>query len=255
MASQKKVSEILKDIPAGTFSMKRLSSLERAEPTIGKKALKKLSQHPLSAALGATAAMGIVLKPEEFQYLVLEKMGEAELADILSNETLVFHKTASFHHTDIEFIKEAVDSSISLLRDVVKERTVFGEPFVLRTAAPSEAPKNPLPTPSPVEHSLLDKISAAYNGYRWSLMMKLSEASEMVESDSRLREAVLGDGLVNMFSKTASRSPLITRDSVAYMMGAHFSDRSVLSNAAVVDAIAESNKDFLNGEGFSAQGF
>ena len=112
-----------------------------------------------------------------------------------------------------------------------------------------------LPTPSQVEHSLLDKISAAYNGYRRSLMVKMSQATEMVQSDPKLREAVLGDGLVNMTSKTASRTSVATRDSVPYVMGTHFSDRSLLSNTAAVNATAESNKDLLNDGEFSAQGF
>lgn len=86
-------------------------------------------------------------------------------------------------------------------------------------------------------------------------MMKMSQAAEMVQSDPRLRESILGDGLVNMFSKTASRVPVVTLDSVSYMMGAHFSDRGLLSNTATAEAIAESNKDLLNDGEFSAQGF
>jgi len=251
--SQNKLSEILKDIPAGTFSMKRLPGMEKKEPTISKKKLEKLSSYPLSAALGATSAMGFVLKPEEFQHLVLMKMGEVELADHLHRDGLVFRKVASFHHTDVEFVKEAVDGTLPLLQDMVKERTAFGESFILRSMHSEESMKNPLPTPSPVEHSLLDKISAAYNGYRRSMMMKMSQAAEMVQSDPKLREAVLGDGLVNMFSKTASRTQVVTHDSMSYLMGAHFSDRSLLSNAST--AIAASNKDLLNNGEFSAQGF
>lgn len=254
-SAQEKFSEMLKSIPAGTFAMKRLSGVEKKEPTISKKKLEKMSSHPLSAALGATAAMGIVLKPEEFQHLVLSKMGEAEFADELSKSNQVFRKVASFQHTAIEFTKEAMADVVPLLEDVVSERTAFGEAFLLRSVSSEEASKNPLPTPSPVEHSLLDKISAAYNGYRRSLMMKMSQAAEMVQSDPRLRESILGDGLVNMFSKTASRTPVVTLDSVSYMMGAHFSDRGLLSNPATAEAIAASNKDLLNDGELSAQGF
>ena len=114
--------------------------------------------------------------------------------------------------------------------------------------------KMTLPTPSLVEHSLLDKISAAYKGYRRSLMVKKSQATEMVESDPKLRDAV-GDGLVNMFPKTASLTPVVSCNSVAYMTGTHFSDRSLLSNTATASAVAASNKDLLNDGEFSAQGF
>jgi hypothetical protein len=253
--AHRKLSEILKDIPAGTFSMKRLSGIEKKEPTISKKKLKKMSAHPLSAVLGATSSMGFVLKPEEFQQLVLLRMGEEGLADQLHRDNQVFQKVSSFHHTDIEFTKEAVAEVLPILEDMVKERTAFGESFVLRSMQGEESAKNPLPTPSPVKHSLLDKISAAYNGYRRSLMLKMSQASEMVQNDPKLREAVLGDGLVNMFSKTASRTQIVSSDSMSYLMGVHFSDRSLLSNTAMVDAIAASNKDLLNDGEFSAQGF
>lgn len=199
--------------------------------------------------------MGFVLKPEEFQHLVLTKMGEREMADELLHGNTVFRKVASFRHTDVEFSKEAISDTIPLLQDLVKERTAFGDAFVLRSLSSGDESKKALPTPSPVEHSLLDKISAAYNGYRRSLMMKMSQATEMVQSDPKLREAVLGEGLVNMFSKTASRTQIVTHDSVAYLMGAHFSDRSLLSNTAVADAIAVSNKNLLNDGEFSAQGF
>jgi hypothetical protein len=254
-SAHRKLSEILKSIPAGAFSMKRLGAMEKKEPTISKEKLEKLSEHPLSAALGATSALGIVLKPEEFQHLVLTKMGEVDLADSLSRNNQVFRKVSSFHHTDVEFTQESIEKALPVLQDLLKDRTAFGSSFVLRTASSGEELKNTLPTPSPVEHSLLDKISAAYNGYRRSVMVKMSQATEMVQSDPRLREAVLGDGLVNMFSKTASRTQIVTRDSVSYLMGAHFSDRSLLSNTAIVDVIAASNKDLLNDGEFSAQGF
>jgi len=253
--SHKKLSEILKDIPAGSFSMKRLPGMTKKEPTISKKKLEKMSAHPLSAVLGATSAMGFVLKPEEFQHLVLTKMGESDLADRLSLSNEVFRKVASIHHTDVDFTQEAISDTLPLLQDLVKERTAFGDSFALRSVSSGGELKKALPTPSPVEHSLLDKISAAYNGYRRSLMMKMSQATEMVQSDPKLREAVLGDGLVNMFSKTASRTSVVTHDSVAYLMGAHFSGNSLLSNTAVVDAIAASNKNLLNDGELSAQGF
>ena len=240
--AHKKLSEILKDIPAGSFSMKRLGGVEKKEPTISKHKLEKLSAYPLSAILGATSAMGVVLKPEEFQQIVLTKMGENELASKLYRDNLVFQKVASFTRTDVEFVKEAMEEVLPLLRDSVKDRTAFGEFFSLRSMSSEGPSKNTLPTPTPVKHSLLDKLSAAYNGYRRSLMMKVSQAAEIVQSDPKLREVVLGDGLVNMFSKTASRTPIVSNDSMAYLMGAYFSDRSLLCSTA--DEIAVSNKDF-----------
>ena len=251
-ASHRKLSEILKNVPGGSFAMKKLQGLEKKEPTIPAAKLKKMSAHPLSAVLGAVSSMGFVLKPEEFQHLVLTKMGEAEAADDFLRHNQVFQKVASVSHSLIEFDEDARKTVVPLLSDLVKDRTAFGSSFLLRTASFEKEAKNALPTPSTVKHSLLDKISAAYNGYRRELMMKMSQATEMVQSDPKLREVVLGDGLVNMFAKTASAAPIVTHDSVAYMTGAHFSDRGLLSTTAVAEAIAANNHGLLTDEDPSA---
>lgn len=250
--AQRKFAEILKSVPSGSFAMKKLQGLEKKEPTIPAAKLKKMSSHPLSAILGAVSSMGFVLKPEEFQHLVLTKMGEMAAADDFLRHNQVFQKVASVSHSLIEFDEDARKTVVPLLSDLVKDRTAFGSSFLLRTASFEKEAKNALPTPSTVKHSLLDKISAAYNGYRRELMMKMSQATEMVQSDPKLREAVLGDGLVNMFAKTASASPIVTHDSVAYMTGAHFSDRGLLSTTAVAEAIAANNHGLLTDEDPSA---
>jgi hypothetical protein len=134
------------------------------------------------------------------------------------------------------------------MTSVIKERTAFGGAFALRLDQWFGDSKKVLPTSSPLDDSLLDKVSAAYNGYRRSVLMKLSAATEMVQSDPRLREAVLGNGIVDMFSKQASTSPVLTLDSVAYLMGAHFSDRSRFTTTDVAEAIAVGNHGLLEEE-------
>jgi hypothetical protein len=78
--------------------------------------------------------------------------------------------------------------------------------------------------------------------------MKLSQATEVVESDPQLRETVLGDGLVNMFSKQASSTPTLSIDSMAYLMGAYLEDRSLLSNTGIATAMVVSNPSLLSEE-------
>lgn len=51
-----------------------------------------------------------------------------------------------------------------------------------------------------------------------------------------------------MFSKTASTPPVVDLDSVAYLMGAHLSDRALLNNTAVARAVAVSNPWLLEKE-------
>jgi hypothetical protein len=97
-------------------------------------------------------------------------------------------------------------SKVCYSRLVKESRSGLDQPLRLRIMKTSSV-KKLLPSQTRIEHPLLDKISAAYNGYRQNLMMKMSQAVEVIHSDPQLREAVLGSNLVNMFSKTAS-SPM-----------------------------------------------
>ena len=244
-ASQK-LGTIIKEVPAGPFAMKRLKDVEESEPNIPTDVLDGLSDHPLPQSLGSLLLMGIVLKPHEFQRVVLKRMGEDELADDFSSANKVFKPSSSFSPTDVDpGSSELVKNLVSKVTDLIRSRSAFGEPFQIRVMISSSGRKIPLPTPTPVEHPLLDKISTAYNGYRRDLLMKLSQATEVVESDPQLRETVLGDGLVNMFSKKASAAPTLSTDSVAYLMGAYLEDRGLLCTTAVAQAMAVSNPSLL----------
>ena len=244
----KKLAEIIKDIPAGSFAMKRLPELEREEPSIERDDLDSLSKLPLPSVLGAGSSLGMVLKPHEFQRMVLMRMGEDDFANSLSQANSVFRPVESFDEIHIDCngeIDGCLGHAISQLTKYVNERSAFGVPFTLRLTFKSRGGKKNLPTPTPISHPLLDKISSAYNGYRRNFLMKMSQVEESIRSDPRLREVVLGDGLVNMFSKTASTSPVITLDSVAYLVGAHLSNRNLLTNTAITDAVAVMNEGLL----------
>ncbi len=248
-----KLGEIIKEVPAGPFSMRRLKEMEKTEPDLPDHVLDSVSRHPLSSGLGSLAVMGIVLKPHEFQRVVLKRMGEDELADSCSSSRNVFKSGDSFDDslkvdTGSSESKDALRDLLPRLAEIIKSRTAFGGAFQVRIAISGSNRNLPLPTPTPIAHSLLNKLSAAYNGYRRELLMKLSQVTEVVESDPQLREIVLGDGLVNMFSKKASVTTTISTDSVAYLMGAYLKDSSLLCNTALAEAIAVSNPSLLSEE-------
>ena len=128
---------------------------------------------------------------------------------------------------------EGVEKAMEMLKAYVQKRGAFGQPFSIRVHLHRDTSKVPLPTQTTIRHPLLDKLGAAYNGYRRAVLTKLSQATEVLQRDPRLREAVLGEGLGTMMSKTASSSPLLTLDSVVYMMGAYLEDRRLLQTTAV----------------------
>lgn len=236
-AAHSKLSEIIKSVPSGIFATKKLPEVEKREPDISHSDLDQMAEKPLSSVLGSISRAGIVLKPHEFQHLVLRRMGEDGLLDELNDKHKVFRQVDQFSDTKIDGIDEAIDSVFALLKRYIKERTSLGSSFQLRIMISGDRVKNALPTRTPIRHSLLDKVSAAYNGYRREFLEKLPQVVDSVKSDPKLAEAVLGDGLRMMF-KTASSS-IISADSVQYILGAHFQDRNFLT--ASVAGAATSN--------------
>ncbi len=227
-----KISEITKTVPAGAFSMKALPSLEKDEVTISRSALDEMAEHDLGSACSTATMMGIVLKPQEFQRMVLVRMGEEELADELDSKRQVFRQSSDFDGS-LKIDKEKFNPLIkNILSSVIGSRSGFGAPFQMRVIRISTGPKKTLPTETAIDHPLLDKVASAYNGYRRALIEKLSQAEEVIMNDPKLREEVVGDTLVNMFTKTASQS-IFAPDSMSYFAGVHLQNRDLLSDVSV----------------------
>ena len=243
--SGKKISDIVKRVPADSAGMKTLDEVEKREPDITEEDLDILAQKRVQDTLSAVSRLGMVLKPHEYQHLVLKRMGEDDLLDTLNREHKVFRPVPSFDFGGLGGKGEdRLDQVFSLLKKYVRERTALGTPFQLRVLISGRGAKNALPTRDAVEHPLLDKVSAAYNGYRRSLLKKISQVVEAIRSDPKLRATVLGEDLGTMFSKTAS-SDILTSDSMKYLLGAHLRDRSVLCNDAVAGAAVLEHEDLF----------
>lgn len=236
-AAVNKVSEIVKNVPTGTFAMKQLPAMEHGEPDLP---LDALRHKPLGSVLSTMGSMGMVMKPREFQTMILIKMGHADLARKLTANNQVFSQVHGFNDSvPLDF--DAIDQEVKeTLIPYLEKRSAFGIPFQMRKLAHQK----PLPTPTPIRHSLLDKIAAAYNGYRRNLMMKLSQATDATKRDPQLRELIMGESLVSGFSKTASVSPIVP-NSVEYFVGAHLQDRGLLSNNTVAKLVAVSNQELF----------
>lgn len=228
--AQMKVGEIIKTIPAGGFAMKRLES---SEPTIPKDILNDVAaKHDVGTACSTAGMMGIVFKPSEFQRIVLIRMGEKELADDLSTSNSVFRPSQNFDDS-VSVDKELLSQDLMrVLSGLVSSRSGLGAPLRDRVVQLSISNKKSLPTEFPVDHPLLDKMGAAYNGYRRNLLQKLSQAEEVIQNDPQLRDAVVGNSLVNMFMKTAS-APIVSLDSISYFAGVHLQNRDLLFNTSV----------------------
>lgn len=228
-SSKNKLGEIIKEIPSQGDSVQKISPLERFEGDLPNSILDRLASFPFGSVLGASGASGIVLKPREFQRIVIMRMGDRDLADDLDSRGCVFCQSPSFDNgIDLDPEGPGVSDVLDLLRPFLAQRSAYGNPIRIRMII-SRTSNNSLPTPFPVKDSLLDKIGAAYSGYRRKLLKKLAKASTAVMSDPQLRNAIIGDGVADIFSKTAS-VPMIGPDSISYLAGAYLADRNLLSS-------------------------
>lgn len=239
MGVKHKLGEMLKRIPStGSFVNSVLPKLEQSEEDIPNEVLDELSESgSIRGIASAASCLGIVLKPHEFQRIVLVKMGEQELANRLDDNSNVFRSVPDSSHLMVLDPASAERTSIERLRDFVPTRSGLGKNINHRLLKVSGI-KNSLPTRTPIEHPLLDKISAAYNGYRQSLIQKLAQVENVIQSDPTLREVIMGLGLSDVFSKTAN-ADILSSDAVTYMMGAYITDKNLQIESATVDAVAE----------------
>jgi hypothetical protein len=228
--AEKKISSIVKKIPSDNFTARKLPEIEAKEKDFPKEVLDALAEYPLATSTGATTSAGIILKPHEFQRIVLVRMGEMPLADELDAKKQVFQPSEEFDDS-VDPALPGLREALSIVMPYLLERSAFApalSPRLMKLANSSEERKKFFPHRTAIGHPMLDKVSAAYNGYRRNILTKLSQAREAVQSDSQLRSNFFGDELVTMFSKTSSPNPIIDHNTVAYVMSAHLSNRSLL---------------------------
>lgn len=236
--AQAKLGEFIKSVPAGAFSMAALPRIEKDEITISRSALDEMAEHDLGSCCSTAGMAGIVLKPREFQRIILVRMGEKSLANGFDDHHQVFKQSTEFDNS-VKVDKDHLNPALmGVLKSLIGLRSGFEAPLQSRVL---RFDKKTLPTETQVDHPLLNKIGAAYNGYRRSLLQKLSQAEEVVQNDPKLRDAVMGSQLVNMFTKTAS-APVISLDSISYFAGAHLQNRDLLLDTPIdVDVFSQYN--------------
>lgn len=242
-ASHAKLSEIIKSIPAGPFSQETLPKLERAERDIPNDVLDLMGGMPLSSALSTPTMAGMVLKPREFQRMILIRIGERPLADDLDSKGMTFPRSNEVDES-IPLNESSVDSDLMELLSrigLVKDRSAAGPTLQRRSASGSaDAPFKSIGGENTSSEPVLKKIAAAYNGYRRSLLKKAASISHFMTTDPQLRADIFGSGMVEAFAcgidKVASSSAF-SPDSLAYLVGA-YTDRDIHMTNEVVSSLA-----------------
>jgi hypothetical protein len=228
-AFHSKISELLKEVPAGPFREETLPKLEVQEKQIPTDMLDHMAQKGLGPALATSCMMGIVLKPQEFQRLVLMRMGEKPLADTMDEQNVVFPPSQETD-SSVGVNPAAADEELKqLLMPLLAARSIAAPLMKERAFQASRSPKKgQAPEACPVPSPLMDKLAAAYNGYRSSLVKKASSIADHLALDPQLRSRTFEPGMAMAFAtgiEKSAQARVLSPESLAYLVGAHYADR------------------------------
>jgi hypothetical protein len=238
--AEDKQSEIVKDVVPSQFVGKAVPLLTGNEPDMPHDMLDALGSSPLESALSTTTALGMVLRPREFQRIMLIQIGRRDLADDYEHRNIVFPKTdekeevpmgASFFSPVLAKMLFSLMGSRSALGPSVEKRVLIA------TKKSEEGEKRA------TSHSsdLLHKMSAAYNGYRQNVMELVANTQELISS-----AGLPPSGDLYKFS-TAPVEEVFTPLSYAYLSSAFLDEMGVEEKTSGVERVLPSKNTWAQG--------
>lgn len=179
-AAKSKRSEIVKDVIPSQFLGKAVHSLTASEDDLPKSLLDTMAKAPLESSLSTSGGLGMVLRPREFQRIILINIGKRDLADHYDDCGVTFPETRSMSPMDLgpqhfmvalARLLMPLFASRSALAPAVEKRVVtisLGSPEKEKKASSSHSTE------------LLRKIGAAYNSYRGQLMDLAAHSQDLI---------------------------------------------------------------------------
>ena len=136
----------------------------------------------LGQSLSGLASAGIILKPKEFQRVVLKRSGMHDMADHLHRSGTVFPERAPVARSTRIVIRAAPDEMIprgvmDLIQSVLAQRSSL-TPLALRRGSHAR-PQVRVIRVQLGHNPVLDKVAALYNGYREDVLLN---AENMIKS-------------------------------------------------------------------------
>ncbi len=242
-ASHAKLSEIIKNIPAGPFSKETLPKLEKIEKDIPNEILDIMGNLSLGSALSTPTMAGMILKPREFQRIILINIGEKPLADELDSKKMTFNQTKDTDDS-IPIDEGLVNSSIMGILNslgLIKDRSAADSSLKKRSIAVKDANANSASSKKNKSNEpVMKKIAAAYQGYRYNVLRKAASISNYMTNNSQLRSELFGSSMAQAFAggiEKVSSASVLSPDSLAYLIGA-YTDRDQLLTNEIVTSLA-----------------
>ena len=211
--AEDKAGEITKERMPDNLAGKAVPLLTRNESDIPASTLSGLSALPLSQVLSTLCALGILLRPREFQSLTLQGAGEPALANQLHVAGEVFPKAEESTAVDLG-PEHFLPALLPMLMPLLSMRSGLGPIVEHRVTVLARKGDGALEKKTASRHGeLLHKVACAYNGYRESFMAMVPHAQDLLAQSS-----VADDRLLKLAS--ASVEDVFTPLAAHYLQGA-----------------------------------
>ena len=181
-AEQKK-AEIEKQIVPSQFAGKAVPLLSKSEPDLPRDTLNAMAARPLDEALSTSSGLCMVLKPREFQRIMLVRMGKPDLADAFEDSGMMFPKTDAVD-PGLKLSPEKFLPALSrILMQMFDDRTAMA-PAIERRVVVAVSPSKSEEPSSSHSSDVLRKIGAAYNTYRSQLLEMVPYSQQLIEKSA-----------------------------------------------------------------------
>lgn len=213
--ASKKEAEIDKVVTPDQLAAKAVPLMTKTEEDIPSDVLSAMATKPLESALSTATGLGMVVKPREFQRIMLIQMGKSPMADMFDDQNILFPRCEERAEGLKMSPEKFLPALASMLLPLFAARTALA-PAIESRITVSEMPKKKVESSShPSE--VLRKIGSAYNTYRDQILDMAPHAQSLVtkaaSSDAELRKVA-----------SASAADTFTPLSVYYMRDAYLDE-------------------------------
>ena len=163
-----KLSTIVKEVPDLSSHLDSLFSGEQPLPDT---LLRGLAEQSLPKSLGMLSGAGIMLRPPEFQFLVIAKSSGIPMANMLYRRNIVFRPLGTPSGIDV-IDPAAMGIPMSMPNNILLDRSMSAPLLINRLATLNDVHIHDYPSPLGGENEL--PLSSLYMDYRRQLLNLLS---------------------------------------------------------------------------------
>jgi hypothetical protein len=221
-ATHLKWADIVKRIGPSKAVGRVTPLLSASEQELPVEILNKLGEEKdLEKSLTTPALMGMMLKPHEFQRIILVHIGDKGLADKMDSAGAVIpeskEESAPCESLEPGHLGESI---LKMLLPFLEGKSYVGPVVKRRIIRISVMKPSSHPERKEVDSPLLSKVASAYTWYRKEVMKLATALPAIMSSHPELQARVLGLNSEGLFSKTAAGELGMNQNSLAVLLGA-----------------------------------